>query len=541
MKIRFSTTPLLMSTLAIMLLFAWGEAKSPLHAQPENGSEPAEEESAEPAAAATPEVVDEENAAPENPAVSEDGETESREAVPAAPGSLLRQEQQEIPEGAVVVLKVEGPISNPNLLYLRRALKQAEAANAEAVIIDMNTPGGALQTARDICEAFIRVEVPLITFVNSDAISAGALISLATDRIYMTSTGVIGSAAVVMGSGEDLQETMQKKVDAITTAFFESIAERRGHRTELVRAFVEADYEYKIGEEVIVEKGRLLALNATKAVREFDGQPLLATGVVDDIDALVEAEGFTGELVYFEPTGFEAAAFWLTSLSPLLLLLVVVCAYLEINSPGFGVPGLLGIGALLLFFASHYIAGLAGFELAALFFLGLALVLVELIFIPGTLILGVIGAFIMLGILLYTMADIYPSEGIFPNAEVFVEPTLVLALTTVGSLFVIAFLARIMPKTPGLRSLVLRSAVTGLEMGETYLPEASRFLQLGDVGQAISILRPSGKAVFDGQVIDVQSSGDFIDKGQDVLVEELRGNMVVVGLVKTVAQSASNT
>ena len=322
-----------------------------------------------------------------------------------------RAKEQDIRKGSVVVVPLSGEVTQAQFYFLRRILKKSEAAGASALIIDMDTYGGNLKAAVDMLGALMKSTIPTLTYVNTNAGSAGALIALSTKRVYMAPVSAIGAAAPISGGGEDLQETINSKVVSYFSGYFRSAAERNGYNPELAEAFINKEKEVKIGDKVINPKGTLLTLSAQEAVKDYDGKPLLAQGIASNLDDLCEKAGLrVKDIVRIEPSGFERIAQWITVLAPIFLLGGMIGAYLEFKSPGFGVAGILSAVCFLLFFAGHYIAGLTGFEVVAVFILGLLLVLIELLFFPGMTFLALFGTALMTGSLLFAMVDFYPSQ-----------------------------------------------------------------------------------------------------------------------------------
>ena len=156
------------------------------------------------------------------------------------------------------------------------------------------------------------------------------------------------------------------------------------------------DKEVKIGDRVVHPKGAVLTLNAQEATERINGEPLLAEGVADSVPDLAKKAGLKGKIATIEPTGFEQIAFWITALAPLLLLGGILGAYLEFKIPGVMWPGMISAICFGLFFLGHYLAGLAGWEVVALFILGMVLVLIEILFFAhSTIIFGLVGVFLM--------------------------------------------------------------------------------------------------------------------------------------------------
>ena len=318
-----------------------------------------------------------------------------------------RAQSQEIRKGSVVVVPLSGEVTEAQFFFLRRILKKSEAAGASALIIDMDTYGGSLKAAVEMLGALMKSTIPTLTYVNTNAGSAGALIALSTKRVYMAPVSAIGAAAPISAGGEDMQQTLNQKVVSYFSGYFRSAAEKNGYNPELAEAFINKEKEVKIGDKVINAKGSLLTLSAQEAVKEYDGKPLLAQGIVSNLEELCEKAGLRAkDIVRIEPTGFERLAQWITVLAPLFLVGGMIGAYLEFKSPGFGVAGILSAICFLLFFAGHYIAGLTGFEVVAVFILGTLLVLTELLFFPGVTLLALVGTALMTGALLFAMVGL---------------------------------------------------------------------------------------------------------------------------------------
>ena len=174
------------------------------------------------------------------------------------------------------MIPLTGEVTEAQFFFLRRILKNSEAADASALIIDMDTYGGSLKAAVEMLGALMKSTIPTLTYVNTNAGSAGALIALSTKRVYMAPVSAIGAAAPISGGGEDLQETINAKVVSYFSGYFRSAAERNGYNPELAEAFINKEKEVKIGDKVINPKGTLLTLSAQEAVKEYDGKPLLA-------------------------------------------------------------------------------------------------------------------------------------------------------------------------------------------------------------------------------------------------------------------------
>src|SRR6184192_1542445 len=443
----------------------------------------------------------------------------------------MGQAREVIHKGDVVVAPINGEISPSLLTFLRRALKSAEAGGASAIIFEMNTYGGRLDSAEEITSALNHATIPTYTFINTNAGSAGALIALATQHIYMAPVSAIGAAAPVLPTGEDLPLTQREKTISYWSALIRSSAMKNGHNPDVGEAFMNKEKEVKIGDRVIHPKGTLLTLNAQEATEKFNGKPLLADGVAESIVDLTKKAGLKGNTVSIKPTGFEQLALWLTTLAPLLLLAGIVGAYLEFKIPGASLPGIISAICFALFFLGHYLAGLAGWEVVALFVLGILFVLIEILFFAhSTIVFGVLGVFLMLASLLWTMVDRYPGQNFFPTGKMFAVPLLNMFIAIVGSFIIIALLARYLPRTSIYRRFALMdSSPPGPSLAGVPRQFATALaLTPGMQGTSVTVLRPSGKASFADHVVDVVTEGEFIGPQTPVTVIQTDGMRVVV-------------
>ena len=436
-----------------------------------------------------------------------------------------------VSKGDTVVIPLNGEISPPTFLFLRRAVKAAEAAGAGAIVIEMNTYGGRLDTAAEITGVLNRTTIPTYTFINTNAGSAGSLIALATRFIYMSPVSAIGAAAPVLSSGADLPATEKEKTLSYWSALVRSSSLRNGHNPDIGEAFMDKEKEVKIGDRVVHAKGSLLTLNAQEATEVINGKPLLAAGVADSVTDLIKKAALKGNMVSVEPSGFERLAFWITALAPLLLLVGIICAYIEFKMPGVSMPGIIAVICFALFFAGHYLAGLAGWEVAALFVLGLILVILEVLFFGhSTIVIGVAGVFLMLGAILWAMIDRYPGETFFPTGEMLATPLRNLTITLIAAVGLILLLARYLPKTSLYRRFAL---MTMIPSGPSLAGAPREFATALDVtpgmqGTAQTSLRPSGKARFADHVVDVVTEGEFIAADTPIIVSQKDGMRVVV-------------
>ncbi|MDR2674356.1 MAG: hypothetical protein LBC18_05675 [Opitutaceae bacterium] len=426
----------------------------------------------------------------------------------------------------VLVIEVREVIDSPVLYVLRRGLKEAEEKKINVVVLDMETPGGAAGTALEMMQALDKFSGHTITYINTEAISAGAFIAAATDEIWFAPKGVIGAAAAVSGDGQDIPETMRLKINAFLRAKIRAVTEAHPYRGQVLSAMIDKDYELKIDGQVLKPKGELLALTATEAMAAYGNPPkaLLAAGVADDVDDLLtrkfgEANFESGRL---EVTWSEHLAQWLNLIKPLLLSLGMLALFIEFKTPGFGMFGVAGIVLLAIVFLSSYVAGLSGHEPMLVFALGFVLALAELIFFPGLILPALAGLLLMLVSLVWAMADLWPNEPISVtwSSAVLVAPLMNLALgLLLTALFAVA-LVKFIPRGWFWDKLVLSSSIGAAAQIAGVSAEQAAHIE-GIVGRRALVttpLRPFGQIEIDGRRYEARVSVGMVGRGAPVIV-----------------------
>ncbi|MEO0054984.1 MAG: hypothetical protein RLZZ50_931 [Verrucomicrobiota bacterium] len=431
----------------------------------------------------------------------------------------------------VKVIPVREAISKPVLYVIRRGLKEAQEQGMKAVILDMETPGGELGVTLDIMEALDRFEGQTLVYVNKEAISAGAIISSVADRVYFAPGGIIGAAEVVMGTGSDVPEGMKRKVNSVLNAKVRAFNETGSLRAQVIKAMMDSEYEFKVGDTVIKPKGELLSLTAEEAAKTYGepAAPLLSSGTHATLEDLLAAKyGRDGYiLARMEVSWSEKLASWLTSIAPLLMGAGLLCVFIEFKTPGFGVFGILGGLLLALVFFGHYAAGLSGHEPALFFLLGVVLVAVEIFLLPGTLVAGLAGAALMLGALVWSMADVWPGEMPELNSDLLLVPFLNLA-AAIGVAFTGALvLAKFIPRGWFWDKMILQASVAGDSPAVS--PAANGVESLaGARGRTVSALRPMGEVEIAGRRHEARASLGSLERDEPVKVTGLSGRVLIV-------------
>lgn len=415
----------------------------------------------------------------------------------------------------VYVAPIEGMIDLGLAPFVQRVLNEATQEGAAAVILEINTFGGRVDAAVLIRDALLSAAVPTVAFVNKRAISAGALITLAAEKIVMANGGTIGAATPVqMGQPGAPAQPVEEKTVSYVRKEFRSTAEARKRPPLVAEAMVDADVEIP----GLIQKGKLLTLTTEEALKHK-----VADFRAETLESVLDQLGLAGaQARRVSPNWAEDLVRFLTNpiVSSLLMTVGMLGIFLEIRTPGFGLPGALGIASLALFFWGHWLVQLAGWEEMLLVASGIVLLVLEIFVIPGFGLAGIAGIGALLAGLSLSLIGGGATWEFVAMALGRVLISVFLAL--VASLLLLRFL----PRLPFGRQLILE---TGLAVGEGYAsaPESDN-RWLGKSGTARSPLRPAGIAVIDGERVDVVSDGEFIDVGMPIFVTRVDGNRIVV-------------
>ena len=416
----------------------------------------------------------------------------------------------------VYVASVSGTIDLGMTPYIKRVISNAEDAQAAAVVLDINTPGGRLDAALEIKDALLDAEVPVIAYINREAFSAGALIAIAANTIYIAPGGVIGAATPVDATGEKASE---KVVSAVRTDF-KSVAELRGRDADIAEGMVDEE----VAIEGLVEEGKLLTLTSTEALKWGYSE-----GEVADMEALLEAEGLAGATVINVDFSFsERMVRFITNpaVAGILISLGFLGLLAELTSPGFGVPGMAGLLLLALFFWGHMLAELTGWEGVALVVVGLVLIAIELLVIPG---FGVAG---LLGLAAFFSGLFIAMIGQGAATSDFFRATLVLLGATTLMIIGAWLILRFMPRRRAFRGLSLQTSLArgsgledssgGKQQQESTGHSEPHVSMVGARGIALTDLRPAGVVRIDNHRVDAVTEGGFIEEGTiiEVIADE---------------------
>lgn len=421
------------------------------------------------------------------------------------------------------------PIKNaiePALLYVvRRGVNEARKQNAAAVVFVMDTPGGGVKEAREIVHLIGQINVPVYTFVEKDAYSAGAIIALSTRHIYMAPGSVIGAATPLMmspfGGVEKMPEAVEEKMTSAVAALVRAAAEQGGHDPRLGEAMVRRELGYTAGTNVLSKAGELLTLTDSEA------RGILSEGTAADVPAMLKAAGLPdAEIKTLTVTPAERIARLIAAVAPILLMIGLGGIYIEIKTPGFGLPGILGTTALALFFFGYHIAGLAGLEEILLFIIGFTLLFIEVFVTPGFGLLGISGIALILLSLINAMTWKMPGHFWPAPDDLTVRHALgTLALGLIGTVALGWLAGKYLPQSKLFSPMVLKPQ-TNRAGGSGAASDRSDLR--GREGVAEMNLRPAGRARFGADRIQVIARGEFIEKGSAVRVIETQGSRILV-------------
>ncbi|MDQ3000812.1 MAG: ATP-dependent Clp protease proteolytic subunit [Fibrobacterota bacterium] len=466
-----------------------------------------------------------------------------------------------------IVIPVEEQVDFGLHAFLKRAVAEAEKQNPDYIVFKVNTYGGELQSAFDIVDLLMGIsKCSTYVFVEQKAISAGALISLAANRIAMGNGTTIGDCAPIT-QGQDGIVMLGEKIQSPLRAKFRTLAEKNGYPSLLAEAMVsteigvvmavrpdtakakaKAKAEAKPGKEpaivkefftakqwenmsdkdkakytshkVVVALGQLATFTDREAAEYGFSQ-----GSFTSLEAFLDSKGWT-KIQEVATTWSEDLVRAIGTVAPLLMMLGFGALYMEFKTPGLSIFGLIGALCLSIVFGSKYAVGLANHTELLLLLAGFALVMAEVYVFPGTFIAGAMGlAFILIALTLSLQSFTLPDPSMPWELRSLVDNL----FTTIGSavvallipLFIIRF---VLPRLPAGGGVI---PSTTLADARSVVPETIR-LPVGTIGKTKTPLRPTGKALFGGETVEVISGGDFLEVDQTVEVYRIDGNKILV-------------
>ena len=432
-------------------------------------------------------------------------------------------------------INIKKEIGSTTWLYVQNGLKEARELNAKAVIIDMNTYGGSVVHADSIRTAILNNEIPVFVHIDNNAASAGALIAIACDSIYMRKGANIGAATVVNQTGEKMPD----KYQSYMRATIRSTAEAHGKDTIIHGrdTIFKWHRDPKIAEAMVDERVVIPGLVDSTSILTFTANEALehgyCEGIVNNIeDIIVNRLGYTEYILKeYEPTAYdEIKGFLLNPIfQALLIMLIIGGIYFEMQSPGMGFPSVVSLVSAVLYFAPLYIDGLAEYWEIAVFVVGLVLVVFEIFVTPGFGFVGIGGiACILLGLTLALLNNVSFDFSGVSGENVGYAALKVFSGIILGIIAIIYFSKKI--GTKGIfRKLALE---TSQDVSEGYISVSLEPQKLvGRIGIAKTVLRPAGKVMIDDEIYDAVSDVGFIEKGSEVTVVKYETGQIYVEAV----------
>lgn len=434
-----------------------------------------------------------------------------------APSANAEGDVQALPIDApagskVVVVAIDRTVELGLAAFVRRAIETNP--DAAAIVLEVNTLGGRVDAAIQIRDALLEAKPRTVAFIHPRAISAGALISLACDNIIMTDGATIGAATPIQAGPGGQAEAVGEKMVSYMRAEMRTTAEANGRRGDIAEAMVDSEVVI----DGIVEAGKLLTLDTDQSLKM--GMADAKATDLADVMRILTLE--SPEIIEVELNWGEEIARWLTepTVSGLLLSVGMLGLMVAFYTRSVGAFTLVGFVSLALFFGGHAVVNLVGWEEALLFLSGLVLVVVEIFFVPGLGVPGVLGLIFVIAALVLALIGI-PIDVSFKTGVLADAMTRVL-LSLLGA-FVLALVAmRLLSRTMAGKGFILENAETGFLSA----PSASNLV--GQVGEALTDLRPAGKIVVGGKRHEATSEREFVARGARVQVIGKDGPTLIV-------------
>lgn len=415
----------------------------------------------------------------------------------------------------VFLMKIESEIDPRTNRYSELALEEAKELDVDIVVLELDTYGGAVNDADDIRTRILEFEKPIVVYINKDAASAGALISIACDSIYMAPGASIGAATVVVATGQAAPDKYQSYMRSI----MRSTAEANNRDPKIAEAMVDEEIEI----DSITEAGKVLTFSTSEAIKYN-----FCEAEVKSIEDILQRNGLEDyDLIEFELSASEQIIrFFLNPfISGILILIIIGGIYFELQTPGVGFPILASIVAAILYFVPYYLNGLAANWEIIVFFVGVILLIVEIFVIPGFGIAGISGILLIIGSLILVMLNNDLFDFSFVDASDITKAAAATLAGLLASVILMFFGGVRLTQTNIFKRISLE---TTQQKSEGYTSNFNQKSYLGMKGTTYTVLRPSGKILIDGELKDAFTRGDFIDKNKEVEVIDESGTSLKV-------------
>lgn len=417
----------------------------------------------------------------------------------------------------IYLFKVEEDISQPAVMRVEKALEKAKENNSDLVIMQLNTFGGELAAADKIRTMLLQSEIPIWAYINNNAASAGALISIACERIYMHSGSSIGAATVVNQNGE----VQPDKYQSYMRSLMRTTAEARGRRPDIAEAMVDPDIEVKD----IIDSGKVLTFTTEEAIANN-----YCEGQAESIAELLKITNITNYTIEEQHyTLVEKMINFLINpmISGLLIMLIIGGIYFEFQSPGIGFPLAMAILGALLYFAPLYLEGLAANWEIIIFIVGLLLLAIEIFLFPGFGIAGIGGIICIVGgLALSLIGNVGFDFSIVPSSDMIQSFSIVIISVSIAFPLAIWLGKKMFTNNVFGDKLALAIEQKSSEGYTVSQPEFNSLI--GEEGVAETILRPSGKVRIANDIYDAVAQISYIERGEKIVVVEHENSNLVV-------------
>lgn len=411
----------------------------------------------------------------------------------------------------VMVMEIKDEIDPRMLRYVKLAIEHAEKIKADYVVIDMDTYGGVLTDAKEIVDLIMDFKKPIWVYINSDAASAGALISIACDSIYMSPGATIGAATVVEGAGG---EAAPDKYQAYMRGIMRATAEKNGRNPRIAEGMVDE----RIVIDSIKQEGRVITFTTSEALKygyceaQVESiEEILKRNKIENYEISTFRLGTIEKIIAFALNPF---------ISGLLILVIIGGIYFELQTPGIGFPLFAAVTALVLYLIPYYLNGLADYwEIIALF-IGVILIIAEIFVIPGFGVAGVLGiTFTVVSLILIMLNNDYFNFEFVPLGDIVVASAVAFG-GLAGGMAVLFFGGARLVQSKAFQRMAL---IDTQESSKGYTVNMLTKSMNGKTGTAYTVLRPSGKVMIDDQLFDAFTRGDYVEKGDAIIVIESEG------------------
>lgn len=421
----------------------------------------------------------------------------------------------------VYYYKIDDNISKPALRQTEKALQEAKAHHSNYIFLELNTFGGELDAADKIRTLLLDAPMPTIVFINHNAASAGALISIACDSIYMSQGSSFGAASVVNEQGEIMPDKYQSYMRSLMRA----TAEKNGRNPDIAQAMVDPDVVIP----GVSEKGKVLTFTSDEAVANH-----YCNGIADSRATVLKAAGLSNAIITEQQFSWidKVINFLINPIvSGILIMCIIGGMFIELQSPGLGLPIVIAIVAALLYFAPHYLEGLAAHWEILIFIVGLVLLMLELFVIPGFGVAGISGIILMAASLILAMVfnvglHFKFNPSIDAGAQI-AQSTLIVSLgSIVGFLLALWLSKKVLTAQTRFGTMALN---TQLDTTQGYISQdMSKQKYIGKEGVASTFMRPAGKINIDGEILEATAEHGLIDKGDAIVVTKFENAQLFV-------------